>query len=102
MKHWASRGIAAWLLWPASIVFRVVVALRRLLYRLRIYKSEHPGIPVIVVGNITVGGSGKTPLVIWIAEHLKKLDLADSNGALHRYRTLKQGDSVLSFYAVVE
>src|SRR5687767_984378 len=35
-------------------------------------KSSHPGIPVIVVGNITVGGSGKTPLVIWIAEFLKK------------------------------
>jgi tetraacyldisaccharide 4'-kinase len=35
-------------------------------------KSEHPGIPVVVVGNVTVGGSGKTPLVIWIAEHLKK------------------------------
>jgi len=35
-------------------------------------KSEHPGIPVIVVGNITVGGTGKTPLVIWIAEFLAK------------------------------
>ena len=34
-------------------------------------KSAHPGIPVIVVGNLTVGGSGKTPLVIWIAEFLK-------------------------------
>lgn len=34
-----------------------------------------------------------------IAEHLKKLDLADTYGALHRYRTLKQSDSVLSFYS---
>jgi tetraacyldisaccharide 4'-kinase len=34
-------------------------------------KSKHPGIPVIVVGNLTVGGSGKTPLVLWIAEFLK-------------------------------
>ena len=34
-------------------------------------KAGHPGIPVIVVGNLTVGGSGKTPLVIWIAEFLK-------------------------------
>jgi tetraacyldisaccharide 4'-kinase len=53
-------------------LFRFAVALRRLLYQLRLLKSEHPGIPVIVVGNVTVGGSGKTPLVIWIAEHLKK------------------------------
>ena len=42
-----------------------------MLYAIRVLKSEHPGIPVIVVGNLTVGGSGKTPLVIWIAEHLK-------------------------------
>lgn len=72
MKHWASRGLVAWLLWPASLLFRGAVALRRLLYRLRLMKSEHPGVPVIVVGNLTVGGSGKTPLVVWIAEYLKK------------------------------
>ena len=72
MKHWASRGVLAWALWPLSLAFRFAVALRRLLYRLRVLKSEHPGIPVVVVGNVTVGGSGKTPLVIWIAEHLKK------------------------------
>lgn len=40
------------------------------------------------------------PGAIIIAEHLKKLDLAASYGALHRYRTLKQGDSVLSFYSI--
>jgi tetraacyldisaccharide 4'-kinase len=62
----------AWLLWPLSLVFRFAVALRRVLYKLRLLKSEHPGVPVVVVGNVTVGGSGKTPLVIWIAEHLKQ------------------------------
>jgi tetraacyldisaccharide 4'-kinase len=44
---------------------------RKLLYKIRVLKSSHPGIPVIIVGNVTVGGSGKTPLVIWIAEFLK-------------------------------
>ena len=72
MKHWYSRGLLAWLLWPASLAFRFAAGTRRVLYRLRLLKSEHPGIPVIVVGNLTVGGSGKTPLVIWIAEFLKK------------------------------
>jgi tetraacyldisaccharide 4'-kinase len=71
MKHWYRRGAVAWLLWPASIVFGFAVAVRRLLYWLRILKSAHPGIPVIIVGNLTVGGSGKTPLVLWIAEFLK-------------------------------
>ena len=59
------------MLWPASLVFRFFVFVRRLLYRLRLLKSVHPGVPVIIVGNLTVGGSGKTPLVLWIAEHLK-------------------------------
>lgn len=71
MKHWYGRGLLAWLLWPASLIFRLAVALRRALYRLRLLKSAHPGIPVVVVGNLTAGGSGKTPLVIWIAEFLK-------------------------------
>jgi tetraacyldisaccharide 4'-kinase len=71
MRHWYRRGAVAWLLWPASIVFRFAVSVRRALYWLRLLKSEHPGLPVIIVGNITVGGSGKTPLVLWIAEFLK-------------------------------
>jgi tetraacyldisaccharide 4'-kinase len=49
-----------------------VVFARRSLYRLRLLPSAHPGLPVVVVGNITVGGSGKTPLVLWIAEFLKQ------------------------------
>lgn len=72
MKHWYGRGALACLLWPASLVFGFAVALRRLLYRLRLIRSAHPGIPVIVVGNIVAGGSGKTPLVLWIAEFLKR------------------------------
>jgi tetraacyldisaccharide 4'-kinase len=72
VKHWYGRGAAAWLLWPASLAFRAAVFTRRWLYRLRLLPSVHPGIPVIVVGNLTAGGSGKTPLVIWIAEYLKR------------------------------
>jgi tetraacyldisaccharide 4'-kinase len=71
VKFWARRGAIAWLLWPVSVVFRFLVLARRILYWIRVFKSTHPGIPVIVVGNLTVGGSGKTPLVIWIAELLK-------------------------------
>jgi tetraacyldisaccharide 4'-kinase len=72
VRHWYRRGLLAWLLWPLSLVFRLLVALRRLLYWLRVLPSAHPGLPVIVVGNLVAGGSGKTPLVIWIAEALKK------------------------------
>lgn len=66
MRLWSRRGPLAWLLWPLSLLFRIGVFFRRLFTR-----GRHPGIPVIVVGNLTVGGSGKTPLVLWIAEHLR-------------------------------
>jgi tetraacyldisaccharide 4'-kinase len=71
VKFWYRRGAIAWLLWPVSIVFLLGVLVRRLLYALRVLPSAHPGIPVIVVGNLTVGGTGKTPLVIWIAQFLR-------------------------------
>jgi tetraacyldisaccharide 4'-kinase len=72
VKHWTRRGAIAWLLWPVSLLFALVVAVRKLLYKVRIFRSGHPGIPVIVVGNLTVGGTGKTPLVIWIVELLAR------------------------------
>jgi tetraacyldisaccharide 4'-kinase len=71
VRHWYRRGALAWLLWPVSLVFAALISFRRLLFRLRILSSSHPGIPVVVVGNLTAGGSGKTPLVLWIAELLK-------------------------------
>jgi len=72
VRHWASRGAIAWLLWPVSLAFGVAVAVRRFLFKIRIFSSTHPGIPVIVVGNLTAGGSGKTPLVLRIAEILRE------------------------------
>lgn len=71
MRHWYRRGALAWLLWPASLLFGFLVLVRRTLYRVGLLKSVHPGIPVIVVGNVVAGGSGKTPLVLWIAEFLR-------------------------------
>lgn len=71
MRHWYRRGALAWLLWPASLLFGFLVLFRRTLYRVRLLKSVHPGIPVIVVGNVVAGGSGKTPLVLWIAQFLR-------------------------------
>ncbi len=57
---------------PLSWLYRGAVGLRRLAYGGGLLASRHVGVPVIVVGNITVGGTGKTPLVIWLVELLKR------------------------------
>lgn len=66
------RSWIAYFLWPFSLVFVAIVVVRRLFYRCHFFKTYHCPVPVIVVGNITVGGNGKTPLVIYLAELLKK------------------------------
>src|SRR5215831_16978855 len=69
-RIWYGRSPLALLLLPLSWVFIALAALRRLLYRSGTLKAVRVAKPVIVVGNITVGGTGKTPLVIWIANAL--------------------------------
>ncbi len=54
-----------------SAVYGAVTALRRRLYRNGVKRSLHPGVPVIVVGNIVAGGTGKTPLTIAIVQRLR-------------------------------
>ena len=68
---WSRRGLAAWLLRPGAFLLGVLGALRRRLYALGLLKVHRLPVPVIVVGNVVVGGAGKTPTVIALIEHLK-------------------------------
>jgi tetraacyldisaccharide 4'-kinase len=67
---WYGGSPPPWPLRAASRLFGVVVSLRRAAYRRGVFHSRRLSKPVIVVGNLTVGGSGKTPLVIWLAQRL--------------------------------
>jgi tetraacyldisaccharide 4'-kinase len=68
---WRSRGPLAWLLLPVGLLFFAVVAVRRALYRAGVLKSAKLPVPVVVIGNITAGGAGKTPLTIWLVRALQ-------------------------------
>jgi tetraacyldisaccharide 4'-kinase len=69
--YWYTRSPWLLLLTPLSLVYRVIISLRRSAYRTGIFRSTRISLPVIIVGNITAGGTGKTPLVAWLAEHLR-------------------------------
>ncbi len=57
---------------PLSILFGLIASLRRGLYRAGLLRIVRLPVPVIVVGNISVGGTGKTPLVLWLADFLRQ------------------------------
>jgi tetraacyldisaccharide 4'-kinase len=70
-RTWSQRGTAARLLLPLSWLFGTLTALRRSFYRSGWCKTERLPVPVVVVGNIFVGGTGKTPFTIWLAQSLR-------------------------------
>lgn len=70
-SEWQRRGGAALLLSPFALAFALAVRIRRALYRRGALAAWRAPVPVVVVGNVTVGGTGKTPLVIAIVELLR-------------------------------
>ena len=74
VDNWWSKHISlmSFLLLPWSMLFLIIVIIRRWFYRFGLRKSTAFKAPVIIVGNIVVGGTGKTPLVIYLARLLKE------------------------------
>ena len=71
-SEWERRGGGALVFLPLTLVFWVASTLRRALYRARILPRWRAPVPVVVVGNITVGGTGKTPLTLAVVEMLQR------------------------------
>jgi tetraacyldisaccharide 4'-kinase len=69
-RAWYGRAAGAFLLLPLGWLFGAIVGLRRLAYARGLFHSHRVPRPVIVVGNLTAGGSGKTPLTVWLAAAL--------------------------------
>ena len=71
-RCWCRRGLCAFLLAPFSLLFILAAWLRRAAYRAGWLSVERLPVPVVIVGNISVGGSGKTPLVLWLTDRLRR------------------------------
>lgn len=71
-RIWSGESPLWLLLLPLSWLYGLVSGLVRLSYRLGLKKRWRAPVPVVVVGNLTAGGNGKTPVVIWLVEQLQK------------------------------
>ncbi|BFI95764.1 MAG: tetraacyldisaccharide 4'-kinase [Rhodanobacter sp.] len=70
VEAWYGKRRSPWWAWPLAGLYGALTALRRGLYRIGVLPSVRLPVPVVVVGNLTAGGTGKTPLVIALADAL--------------------------------
>lgn len=70
-RAWYEGQAQLWMLWPLMALFALISRLRRGLYRFGLLPAQRFPLPVVVVGNITVGGTGKTPLTLALIERLR-------------------------------
>lgn len=72
IKAWQKQAIWLWLFLPIAWLYRLVIWLNKKLYEHGLKPKYYPSVPVIVIGNITVGGSGKTPFIIALVQYLQQ------------------------------
>ena len=71
VEAWYGKGHVPWWTWPLAGLYGTLTALRRMLYRIGVLRRVCLPVPVIVIGNLTAGGTGKTPLTIALAAELR-------------------------------
>ena len=72
-SFWSLTGVIVILMSPLSILYLFAIKLHDLLYKMKILRVLIVKTPVLIVGNLTVGGTGKTPFCIWLSNYLEKL-----------------------------
>lgn len=75
LKAWQKQALWLWFLLPLAWLYAMLSWLNKKLYQHGLKKVYYPSVPVIVIGNITVGGSGKTPLIINFVQYLQQKNI---------------------------
>ncbi|AGF49719.1 tetraacyldisaccharide 4'-kinase lpxK [Candidatus Kinetoplastibacterium blastocrithidii TCC012E] len=70
-NQWMKKGLISNILYPASYITKSFLFIKNYLYKIKMLRIFRARVPVIVVGNIYIGGTGKTPVVISITKELK-------------------------------
>jgi len=96
-RAWQRRGLVARLLWPASLLYGLARVLAAAAYWIGLKRPQSVGVPVIVIGNLVTGGTGKTPIVIEVVNRLKQRGWHPGvvsrgyGGSAHRARLVTAG-----------
>ena len=90
IKVWYQGSNWKYFLKPLSWIYYAFISLRIILYKKGLMKIQRSNYPIIIVGNITVGGTGKTPITIWLANHF--IDMGYRPAILTRGYKGKIGD----------
>ena len=71
-KIWYSKiNLFSLMLLPLTIFYYLITIIRKVFYKIGVFKTNYFNTPIIVIGNLTVGGTGKTPLCIWLCKYLQ-------------------------------
>ena len=98
-RVWYTDAPPPWWLTPLAAIYAALSRVRRFAYAKRLMRARRLSSPVIVVGNLTAGGTGKTPLVCWLASHLTELGYRPGvvtrgyGGSSRRPRLLQDADT---------
>ncbi|AJC50553.1 tetraacyldisaccharide 4'-kinase [Coxiella endosymbiont of Amblyomma americanum] len=69
---YSSQSLISWFFIPFALLYRLITILLKTFYTFKFKNNKPFSVPIVVIGNVTVGGNGKTPLTIWLANQLKK------------------------------
>tara|TARA_B100000953_G_scaffold259241_1_gene224196 strand:+ start:384 stop:1367 length:984 start_codon:yes stop_codon:yes gene_type:complete len=71
-KIWYSKiNFFSLILFPLTIFYYLITIIRKAFYKIGLFKTNYFNTPIVVIGNLTVGGTGKTPLCIWLCKYLQ-------------------------------